>query len=111
MCKWLRWSIPLAAAALALVALACSTPTTEPAKIPVVAKPDAQATITALAQRPGFSAPTPTPVPQSVLDSAQEFSRGLDSVNENWDALHVSYDTWQAGLIACDPRAVRTSLN
>ena len=110
MCKWLRWSIVLAAAALALVALACSTPTAPP-EIPAAAKPDTQATITALAQRPGFSAPTPTPVPQSVLESTQEFSRGLDSVNESWDELRVSYDTWQAGLIACDPRSVRTSLN
>ena len=110
MCKWLRWSIVLAAAALALVALACSTPTTPP-EIPAAAKPDTQATITALAQRPGFSVPTPTPVPQSVLESTQEFSRGLDSVNESWDELRVSYDTWQAGLIACDPRSVRTSLN
>ena len=110
MCKWLRWSIVLAAAALALVALACSTPTAPP-EIPAAAKPDTQATITALAQRPGFSVPTPTPVPQSVLESTQEFSRGLDSVNESWDELRVSYDTWQAGLIACDPRSVRTSLN
>ena len=110
MCKWLRWSIALAAAALALVALACSTPAAPP-EIPAAAKPDTQATITALAQRPGFSAPTPTPVPQGVLESAQEFSRGLDSVNGSWDALRVSYDTWEAGLIACDPRSVRTSLN
>ena len=110
MCKWLRWSIALAAAALALVALACSTPAAPP-EIPAVAKPDTQATITALAQRPGFSAPTPTPVPQGVLESAQEFSRGLDSVNGSWDELRVSYDTWEAGLIACDPRSVRTSLN
>ena len=110
MCKWLRWSIVLAAAALALVALACSTPTAPP-EIPAAAKPDTQATITALAQRPGFSVPTPTPVPQSVLESTQEFSRGLDSVNESWDELRVSYDTWQSGLIACDPRSVRTSLN
>ena len=35
----------------------------------------------------------------------------MDSVNESWDELRVSYDTWQAGLIACDPRSVRTSLN
>ena len=110
MCKWLRWSIVLAAAALALVALACSTPTAPP-EIPAAAKPDTQATITALAQRPGFSVPTPTPVSQSVLESTQEFSRGLDSVNESWDELRASYDTWQAGLIACDPRSVRTSLN
>ena len=110
MCKWLRWSIALAAAALALVALACSTPAAPP-EIPAAAKPDTQATITALAQRPGFSAPTPTPVPQGVLESAQEFSRGLDSVNGSWDELRVSYDTWEAGLIACDPRSVRTSLN
>ena len=110
MCKWLRWSIALAAAALALVALACSTPAAPP-EIPAAAKPDTQATITALAQRPGFSAPTPTPVPQGVLESAQEFSRGLDSVNGSWDALRLSYDTWEAGLIACDPRSVRTSLN
>ena len=110
MCKWLRWSIALAAAALALVALACSTPAAPP-EISAAAKPDTQATITALAQRPGFSAPTPTPVPQGVLESAQEFSRGLDSVNGSWDELRVSYDTWEAGLIACDPRSVRTSLN
>ena len=110
MCKWLRRFIALAAAALALVALACSTPT-EPPEIPAAAKPDTQATITALAQRPGFSVPTPTPVPQIVLESAQEFSRGLDSVNESWGQLRLSYDTWQAGLIACDPRSVRTSLN
>ena len=110
MCKWLRWSIVLAAAALALVALACSTPTAPP-EIPAAAKPDTQATITALAQRPGFSVPTPTPVPQSVLESTQKFSRGLDSVNESWDELRASYDTWQSGLIACDPRSVRTSLN
>ncbi len=110
MCKWLRRFIALAAAALAMVALACSTPT-EPSEIPAAAKPDTQATITALAQRPGFSVPTPTPVPQSVLESAQEFSRGLDSVNESWGQLRLSYDTWQAGLIACDPRSVRTSLN
>ena len=110
MCKWLRWSIALAAAALALVALACSTPAAPP-EIPAAAKPDTQATITALAQRPGFSAPTPTPVPQGVLESALEFSRGLDSVNGSWDELRVSYDTWEAGLIACDPRSVRTPLN
>ena len=110
MCKWLRWSIALAAAALALVALACSTPAAPP-EIPAASKPDTQATITALAQRPGFSAPTPTPVPQGVLESAQEFSRGLDSVNGSWDALRLSYDTWEVGLIACDPRSVRTSLN
>ena len=111
MCKWLRPFFALVVAALSLAALACSSPSGPVESPSAEPTPDIMATITALAQRPGFSTPAPTPVPQNVLESAQEFSRGLDSVNKNWDQLHLDYDTWQAGLFACDPRSVAASLN
>ena len=100
----------MALAGLLFLVLACQNES-ETTGGEVAAAPDIQATITALEQqRSSFSTPTPTAVPDSVRDAAQEFARGLQETNERWDQVHLDYDTWQAGLIACNPTSVRASL-
>ncbi|PKB83738.1 MAG: hypothetical protein BZY88_01475 [SAR202 cluster bacterium Io17-Chloro-G9] len=105
----LRGYLPMALAGLLLVALGCQTASETPGG-EAPAAPDSQATISALAQRSSFSTPTPTAVPQSARDAAQEFAKGVQATGRTWDQLHLSYDTWQAGLVACNPESVRASL-
>ena len=100
----------MALAGLLILALACQNEN-ENAGGEAAAGQDVQATITALEQmRSSFRTPTPTAVPESARDAAQAFAQGLQAAGERWDRAHSDYDTWQAGLAACNPTSVRASL-
>ena len=102
--------LPMALAGLLLLALACSDEGGA-ARGDTAAAPDPQATITALQQsRSTYRTPTPTAVPESARDAAQAFAQGLQAAGQRWDRVHSDYDTWQAGLAACNPTSVRASL-
>ena len=46
----------------------------------------------------------PTPVPVSS-ELVSEFAAAQDSINADWDELHVDFDRWRANLNACDRTA------
>ena len=67
-----------------------------------VPTPDVQATLEALARVPDVGAPTrPTVSPEDrtvVLD----FLKSHNSVEQDWEQFHSSFDEWREGLIVCD---------
>ena len=110
MWKKLTWFLAIAAAILVLPIAACSSADEPSASQSAAPTRDVQSTITALSSQPSFSIATPTPVPEGVASSVQEFSRMLRSVNRDWDLLRSDYDTWQAGLTSCDQASVGQAL-
>ncbi len=110
MWKKLTWFLAIAAAILVLPIAACSSADEPSGSQSAAPTRDVQSTITALSRQPSFSIATPTPVPDGVASSVQEFSRMLGSVNRDWDLLRSDYDTWQAGLTSCDQASVGQAL-
>ena len=100
---------PVAIGGLLLLAVACSDETT-PQPQAVAATPNAQATITAASQQPPTGPPTPTAVPPSAIDAAQDFAQGYQDITAKVDELHLQFDEWQAGLNPCTQTAVHTDL-
>ena len=83
--------IPVVLGGLLLLAVACSQEET-PQFPEGPATPNAQATITAASQRPQTGAPTPTAVPASAMQAAQDFARGYQGITTGLDQLHLQFD-------------------
>ena len=101
----------LVASGLLLAVLACGSngeigaPTGGPSPTP-----DAQATLTALAQRVEFGTPTPTAVPAQDRMAVLNFASGQRNVSQDWDQFHTEFDSWRENLAACNANSVRSSL-
>ena len=88
---------------LPVLVAACSgdqeTPTRVRGESPT---PDVLATLEALTAVPDVGTPTPRPVSPEDRRVVLEFLKGNDSVEQDWEQFHVSFDEWREGLIVCD---------
>ncbi len=108
-----RWGIiaTVAAAGLLIAAAACASDvSTPPDRGPAGPTPNAQATITALAQAVQFGTPTPTPAPVAARAAAQRFASQFEALSEDWDQAHLEFDEWRNGLAACTASHVTSAL-
>jgi hypothetical protein len=67
----------------------------------------ASPTPTLVSQR---QAPTPTPVPPEARQTALEFARRYQAIDQDWESFHADFDQWRAGLVSCDQNSVQTAL-
>ena len=101
--------LPVAIGGFLLLAVACSENATP--RFPEGPETSsAQATISALSQQAPSGAPTPTAVPASAVEAAQDFAQGYQAITADLDQLHQQFDDWQAGLNLCTQGAVQTDL-
>ena len=96
----LPFLMPVASVLLLLV-MACSEQASD-------SNPDAQST-NASTEMSASSGSAPTAVPVSA-ELVTEFSAAQDSINADWDELHVDFDRWRGNLSACDRTAALAAM-
>ena len=92
----LPFLMPVAAVLLLLV-MACSEQASD-------STTDVQSTEMSAASR---AVPTAVPVSAELVS---EFSAAQDSINADWDQLHLDFDSWRGNLSACDRTAALAAM-
>ena len=100
----------LIAPVLLLLVVACGSSKATPIATEAPPTPDAQATITALAERPEVGTPTPTPVDPEERAVALEFVNSHGAITRSWDKFHGDFDTWRESLPECNASSLRARL-
>ena len=83
---------------------------TRTAGLGVPTAPEVTATRPDQTRTAGLGVPTATPVPAAAIAVAQEFARGHEALDQDWELFHKAFDTWRTGLISCDASSVSVSL-
>ena len=105
----------IAAALAAMLVGACSgeSPTPTPGTGPVPT-PDVEATVVAEIQarlpRPGPPIPAPAPASEEEKHAIGTFAVDHSEIVQTWADLHSDFNTWRAGLRACEPGSARMAL-
>ena len=60
---------------------------------------------------PTAPAASATPLPASVQAEYDAFIAQRQAIDAEWDEIHDAFDEWSGGLAACEPNAMRESLN
>lgn len=54
--------------------------------------------------------PTPTPISPEARQTAVEFARSYQEINQDWDQFHTDFNQWRAGLVSCDRSSAEVAL-
>ena len=97
----LLWLLPILVFSVLIAACGGDqeTPTRVKGEAPT---PDVQATLEALKGVPDVGTPTRPPVSPEDRTVVLDFLKGHDSVEQDWEQFHASFDEWREGLIVCD---------